>query len=496
MMDQTNKTDILSQLRASRLWHYGQPLRIHLGCGGKHLDGYINIDYPPSMHTTTFVTVMADIFADVRVLNFPGGSADEIRLHHVFEHFGRVTALAMLIKWHSWLKIGGKLHIETPDLIGSAKTLLMSNASWKSKMGTVRHLAGDQAASWAYHVDHWFPERFKRTLGSLGFNPVDTRTWSWQHEPYLSNVEVVAVKARNVPIEEQLPCAEGILGESTVAVTERPLLEIWMKQMHAVLCGEIVSAQDNTQTPGNGCKAQTNGSGLMQPEMSESGTMVDPHDNRNSYTINDCIGEGDLVFDVGANIGSKTDIYLAKGARVVCFEPQPECVSALRKKYQDNPRVSVADKGLGDRCGQMQLYICSMANTISTFSDEWKTGRFAGYSWDKTITVEVATLDKAVEIYGLPRYCKIDVEGYEFEVLKGLSRPVPCLSFEFTKEFLENARRCIAHLEILGYKYFNLTLEEKPEHVFEKWVSSETLFRLLKDSDRNLLWGDIYAKFI
>ena len=346
------------------------------------------------------------------------------------------------------------------------------------------------------HVDHWFPERFNRTLGRLGFDPVNTRSWSWQHEPHLSNVEVIAIKARNVPIEEQSHCAEGILQESTVAVTEKPLLEIWINQLHAMLCGEIITEPDNAQKPSNGCNAQSNGSGLMQPEIGDSGTRINPHDVRNGCAIIDYIGVGDLVFDVGANIGSKTDIYLARDARVVCFEPQSECVLALRKKYQDNLRVTVVDKGLGNRCGQMQLYICSNANTISTFSDEWKTGRFSSYLWDKTITVEVTTLDKAIETYGRPRYCKIDVEGYEFEVLKGLSQIVPFLSFEFTKEFLENARRCVAHLEILGYKQFNLALEEKPEFVFEKWGTPEILFRLLEDSDSSLLWGDIYAKII
>ncbi|MDY6790232.1 MAG: FkbM family methyltransferase [Thermodesulfobacteriota bacterium] len=493
MIEKTSKTGILAQLRGAGLWHEGQPLRIHLGCGGKHFDRYINIDYPPSGRS--MVAVKADIFADIRSLDFPCESVDEVRLHHVFEHFGRVVALAMLIKWHGWLKIGGKLYIETPDLIGSAKTLI-SNASWKTKIGAVRHLTGDQAASWAYHVDQWFPERFKRTLGNFGFDPVKTRSWSWQHEPYLSNVEAIAIKNRKVPIKEQLHCAEELLWESTVAAAEKPLLETWMKQLYAALSGEFASELDHIQKPGISCKELPNGSVLMRQEMGDSKTKVDQHSTIMDGAIEDCIGDEDLVFDVGANIGSKTEIYLARGARVVCFEPQPECVSALREKYQDNHSVTVVDKGLGDRCGQMPLYICSNANTISTFSDEWKTGRFSGHSWDKTITVDVTTLDKAIEIYGRPMYCKIDVEGYEFDVLKGLSQPIPCLSFEFTKEFLENARKCVAHLEILGYKHFNLILEENTKHVFEKWVSSKILFRLLEDSDNSLLWGDVYAKII
>ena len=88
----------------------------------QYLDGYVNVDYPPSEHNV--MQVKADVYANVTELDFPAGSVDEVGLHHVFEHFNRVTALAMLIKWHNWLKIGGKLHIETPDLAGSAKTLL------------------------------------------------------------------------------------------------------------------------------------------------------------------------------------------------------------------------------------------------------------------------------------------------------------------------------------------------------------------------------------
>ena len=133
------------QLRMAGVLADGQPLKLHLGCGEQHLDGYINIDYPPGEHNV--MQVKADVYANVAELNFPAGSVNEVRLHHVFEHFNRVTALAMLIKWQNWLKLGGKLHVETPDFIGSAKTLL-AESSWKTKMGVVRHIAGDQSSPW------------------------------------------------------------------------------------------------------------------------------------------------------------------------------------------------------------------------------------------------------------------------------------------------------------------------------------------------------------
>ena len=152
----------------------------------------------------------ADIHADITSLDFPPGSVDEIRMHHVFEHFNRVTALAQLIKWHQWLKTGGTLWIETPDLIGTARTLL-SDAAWRVKTGVVRHITGDQSSAWAYHIDQWFPERFERTLKKLGFDPVQVQSATWQKEPFLSNVHAIARKARDSSAEELLKAAEEIL---------------------------------------------------------------------------------------------------------------------------------------------------------------------------------------------------------------------------------------------------------------------------------------------
>jgi len=236
--------NILRQLKECGLWNEGTPLRLHLGCGQNHYDGYINIDYPPSEHIVQ-VSHVAEIFGDITKLNFPQQSVDEVRLHHVFEHFSRVVSLAMLIKWHKWLKIGGRIHIETPDLIGSAKTLV-SNASWKTKMGVVRHLTGDQVADWGYHVDHWFPERFEHTLRTLGFEPIQTRSSSWHKEPYLSNVEVVAVKNKDNSLQQQLIAAEKLLYESTVAPEEKPTWEAWKNQLHTIFKRDCISSPSNT----------------------------------------------------------------------------------------------------------------------------------------------------------------------------------------------------------------------------------------------------------
>ncbi|XZN96694.1 MAG: FkbM family methyltransferase [Microcoleus sp.] len=204
---------------------------------------------------------------------------------------------------------------------------------------------------------------------------------------------------------------------------------------------------------------------------------------------------GDTVFDVGANIGQKADLYLAAGAKVICFEPQPDCLTILTQKYQQNPNAFIVNKGLGEQAGTMQLSVCSDANYISTFSQKWKTGRFSNYDWNQTVTVEITTLDEMIKLWGCPKFCKIDVEGFEYQVLKGLSRPIPYISFEFAIEFIEDTKNCINHLKSLGYKVFNIAKGEDSNFLFPEWVADSDLFNYLESANEALLWGDIYAKF-
>lgn len=250
---ETTRGGDLEKLKERGLWSEELPLRLHLGCGEQHFDGYVNIDYPSDQHNV--MQVKADYQANITQLDFPPESVDEIRLHHVFEHFNRVTALAMLIRWQQWLKVGGVLHIETPDLMGSATTLV-SDLPWAVKMGTVRHLAGDQAAAWAYHVDHWFPERYQHTLKKLGFGKVETQSTRWPQPPHLCSVHAFGIKTEVISLEQLLTSADELLWESTVAPVEKPTYEVWTRQLRAVL-NNLPCGLGNIHTPDTGAALPT-----------------------------------------------------------------------------------------------------------------------------------------------------------------------------------------------------------------------------------------------
>jgi FkbM family methyltransferase len=230
----------LDILKWRGLSYSGVPLRLHLGCGEHLLAGYINIDYPTAHHNV--MQTKPDFASNITQLSFSPGSVDEIRLHHVFEHFNRVVALSLLIRWHRWLKLGGRLHIETPDFEEEARAFLTSGLSFADRMSAIRSLEGDQTARWGYHIGQWFAERFEHTLNRLGFAKIEVYRSTSTHEPPLHNLTVIAIRDFERSRDEQLDAADALLWDSTVAAAERPSFEIWRSQLRRALAPEFDGA--------------------------------------------------------------------------------------------------------------------------------------------------------------------------------------------------------------------------------------------------------------
>jgi FkbM family methyltransferase len=152
------------------------------------------------------------------------------------------------------------------------------------------------------------------------------------------------------------------------------------------------------------------------------------------------INDGDLCFDIGANEGNIADIFLQLKANVIAIEPQNTCIQKMQKRFKNNKNIIILGKGVSDIEGKELFFECIEANTISSFADKWKEGRFSNYNWTNGNELYVTTLDRIIRMFGLPKYCKIDVEGYEKKVILGLTQRIPYLSFEFTHELLEDTK--------------------------------------------------------
>jgi FkbM family methyltransferase len=214
---------------------------------------------------------------------------------------------------------------------------------------------------------------------------------------------------------------------------------------------------------------------------------------------NQFIKSGDLVFDVGANKGNRTVIFLELGAKVVAVEPQKECYEHLTKRFGD--KIDLIKLGLGEKESTATMYV-SGSTLISSFSkdhvDMMQEDRFKGAAWGKTIEIKMTTMDVLIDKYGTPAFCKIDVEGYEYDVLKGLSKPLKALSLEYiVPENTQVLVDCLKHLSNLGAIECNFSYGESMKFDLDKWKSGQEMIDFVQTEEfTNTSYGDVYIRFV
>lgn len=208
---------------------------------------------------------------------------------------------------------------------------------------------------------------------------------------------------------------------------------------------------------------------------------------------------GDLCFDIGANLGNRTRCFAHLGCKVIAVEPQASCFGTLQKRLGVNPNIHLVRAAVGREPGQATLHV-SPDHVLSTLSQSFIdgttcSGRFAKARWNGAEEVAMTTLDELIREYGEPRFIKIDVEGYESEVLSGLSRAVPALSIEWVPELPENARACLRHLSELGDYEFNISWGESMQFSRPTWRNLTSILAVIDEFEgESELFGDIYAR--
>lgn len=210
------------------------------------------------------------------------------------------------------------------------------------------------------------------------------------------------------------------------------------------------------------------------------------------------IGRGDLCFDIGANMGNRTKVFLGLGASVVAVEPQEKCAEVLMERFGEHPNFVLVKKALDKSDGRKELLVSS-AHTLSSLSTDWvryvkEAEVFSGHDWDDKVEVETTTLDSLIALHGCPALCKIDVEGFEYNVLQGLSQPVKMISLEFTGGFVGPAVDSIRHLTILGDCMFNYSLGESMSLFSSDWIDSDEMIQILSQLGPKTS-GDVYTRF-
>ncbi|MEE4248751.1 MAG: FkbM family methyltransferase [Kangiellaceae bacterium] len=206
---------------------------------------------------------------------------------------------------------------------------------------------------------------------------------------------------------------------------------------------------------------------------------------------------GDLVIDVGAHVGTRARAMRRAGARVVALEPQTLFARFLRHTL---PRdIVLIEAAAGSRQSTAELAVSSRHPTVSSLHTDFVEGAadtpgFDHVRWDRREHVSMVTLDSIIERHGMPAYIKIDVEGFELEVLAGLSQAPALLSVEYLPAFRELTHSVIARLESLGSYRFNPVVGERSGFLWPEWRDGAAVRAWLDSLGDEAPSGDLFAR--
>jgi len=215
------------------------------------------------------------------------------------------------------------------------------------------------------------------------------------------------------------------------------------------------------------------------------------------------VNDGDLIFNVGASFGDRTEIFADLGAKVIALEPQPQMATILRDRFNGREEVTIIEAAAGAEMGTIDLMICgNNPIPLATAEPAWIKSIEEKYcrnwpmeDWNHKITVEQVTLDSLIDRYGVPDFVKIDVDGWERFVLQGLNQKVPRLCFEVTIPYGEPGIGCVTDVaERLGFTEFNYLIQETMQLILEEWVDAESMAGILRSLPVQVFFVDVFAR--
>lgn len=217
--------------------------------------------------------------------------------------------------------------------------------------------------------------------------------------------------------------------------------------------------------------------------------------------------KGDLVFDIGANHGYKADIFLRLGAKVIAAEPDEVCQGVLKQrflKYRFKRKpLFIVPQAISDSCSVEKMWIDAPGSAKNTLSQKWvETLRGDDMRFGHTVDfghwkqIETMTMEQLIAQYGSPFFIKIDVEGHELNVVRGMRRPVRFLSFEVNlPEFKPEGLECIRVLARLAPSgKFNFTPNCTTGFVLNRWLGAEEFSAVLhtcRDESIEVFWKNV-----
>jgi FkbM family methyltransferase len=203
-----------------------------------------------------------------------------------------------------------------------------------------------------------------------------------------------------------------------------------------------------------------------------------------------------MFFDIGANIGKWSLANIKNTSKIIAIEAVPNTFNNLISNTSNNPKISCLNFAVCNSDKEyIEFYNCE-ADTLSTLNKDWldsENSRFYKYKYN-TIKCKTISIDKLIEIYGVPELIKVDVEGGEFECISSLTQKVNNLCFEWASETNDITFKCLDYLEKLGYTEFAIQFEDNYTYRPHLYKDINLLKEHLNKTTPKKEWGMIWTK--
>jgi FkbM family methyltransferase len=205
------------------------------------------------------------------------------------------------------------------------------------------------------------------------------------------------------------------------------------------------------------------------------------------------------LFDIGANRGLYADANENKYDEIILVEANPKMCDFLSKKYEGKSKFKVVNVIVSSK-EETPFYVCENADTISTADEEWiHQSRFSkDYNWQRISNVESKSVDNLIKQFGSPTFMKIDVEGYEYNVITSVSSKISPLCFEWAEEKKVEILLTLEYLHKIGYDKFALQMRDDYTYVVNEddWITFDSIYTNMSelcDPNKKSMWGMIWA---
>jgi len=216
----------------------------------------------------------------------------------------------------------------------------------------------------------------------------------------------------------------------------------------------------------------------------------------NNYKVkmpkNDAVNNK-LIFDIGANVGNWALQNISDTKTIISVEASITTFNKLLENVK-NTSIIPLNYAVCDSIDDYITFYEAESNVLSSLNKDWINGYKSRFNVNcKPIKCKTITINKLIELYGVPELIKIDVESAEYSCIKSLTRKVNNLCFEWASEYLDMNLNSLNYLYKLGFREFYIQMNNDdytfiPNVYYSIDIIKNQLIKTLPKIDWGMIW--------